>query len=74
LNIAWDFDFLRKVITKKGIFTVVVPSAGDRRVVNIYLTLITSKARFTNPPEMSFAGVETGRCRIIVLLGSCDVG
>jgi hypothetical protein len=30
LNISWYFDTLSKVITKKRIFTVVVPSAGDK--------------------------------------------
>jgi hypothetical protein len=45
-----------------GMFTVVVPSTGDRQVVHICLTLITSKPRFTNPSEMSSAGFEAGRC------------
>jgi hypothetical protein len=29
LNISWDFDILGKVIRKRGMVTVVVPSAGD---------------------------------------------
>jgi hypothetical protein len=53
---------LSKVIRKRGMFTVVLPSAGARRVVHICLTLITSELRFTNPSEMSSAGVEAGRC------------
>jgi ribose/xylose/arabinose/galactoside ABC-type transport system permease subunit len=31
-NIPWDFDVLGKVIRKRGMFTVVVPSARDGRV------------------------------------------
>jgi hypothetical protein len=50
LDISCDFDFLGKVIRKSGTFTVVL-SAGDRRAVDICLTLITSKPRFTNPSE-----------------------
>jgi hypothetical protein len=38
---------------------VVVPSAGDGRLVDICLTLTTSKPRFTISSEMSSAGVET---------------
>jgi hypothetical protein len=49
-------------------FTVVVPSAGDRWVANICLMLITTKPKFTNPPEMSSAGVVNGRC-LYKLLG-----
>jgi hypothetical protein len=29
LNILWDFDIIGKVTRTRGIFTVVVPSAGD---------------------------------------------
>jgi hypothetical protein len=35
-----DFDVLDKVMKKKGVFTVVVLSAGDQRVVDLCLTLI----------------------------------
>jgi hypothetical protein len=55
LNISWDFDIIGKVIMRRGTFTVVVPPAGDRRVVDICLTLITSKPRFTNAYGMSSA-------------------
>jgi hypothetical protein len=41
----------------RGRLTVDVHSAGDQRVDDIYLTLITSKPRYTNPSEMSSAGV-----------------
>jgi hypothetical protein len=64
-----DFDALGKVIRNRGIFTVVVPSAGGRRVVDICLTLIISKPRFTNPSPMSSAGAETGRCCITAFTG-----
>jgi hypothetical protein len=40
MNISWDFDVLGKVVMKKRMFSVVVPSAGDRRVVDICLTQI----------------------------------
>jgi hypothetical protein len=54
LNISWDFDALGKVIRQRGMFTVVVPSAGDQWVADICLMLITSKPGFTNPSEMSY--------------------
>jgi hypothetical protein len=57
LNISWDFDFLGKVIRKRGRFAVDVPSASDRRIADISLTLITSKPKSTNPSEMSSTGV-----------------
>jgi hypothetical protein len=66
-NISWDFDVLSKVIRKRGIFSVVVLSADDRRVVDTCLSLITSKSGFANTSEMSPAGVETGRCCIQIL-------
>jgi hypothetical protein len=47
------------VIRKRGIFTVVVPSEGDRLVVDICLTLRAAKPRFTKPYEISSAEVET---------------
>jgi hypothetical protein len=74
LNISWDFDVLGKVKRKREVFTVVVPSAGDRRVVDICLTLLTSKEKFTNPSEMSSAEAETGRCRVTVLIAFWDLG
>jgi hypothetical protein len=40
---------LGKVIRKRGRFMVVDPSEGDRRVVVICLTLITSNPRLTSP-------------------------
>jgi hypothetical protein len=49
LYISCEFVVIGKVIRKRGRFTVVVPSEGDRRVVNLSLTLITSKLVFTNP-------------------------
>jgi hypothetical protein len=74
LKISWDFDILGKVIRKRGMFIVVVSSAGDGWLVDICLTLITSKPRFTNPSEMSYAGAETGRCRITAFVGFWDFG
>jgi hypothetical protein len=74
LKISWDFDVLGKVIKKRGIFTVIVPSASDLGVTDICLTLITSKPRFINPSEMSSSGVEIGRCRVTVLIGFWDLG
>jgi hypothetical protein len=67
-------DFLCKVIKTKGMFTVVLLSAGDRRVADISLTPITSKARFSNPSEMSSVGVESGRCAIAAFKGFWDLG
>jgi hypothetical protein len=74
LNISWDSDVLGKVIRKRGMFTVVVPSAGDRRVVDICLTQIIYKPRFTNPSEMSSAGVDPGGCHITDFTGFWDLG
>jgi hypothetical protein len=39
LNTSWDSDVLGEVIRKKGMFTVVVPSGGDRWVADICLKL-----------------------------------
>jgi hypothetical protein len=47
LNISWDFDDLGKVMRKRGRITVDVPSAGDRRIADICLTLIMSKPKST---------------------------
>jgi hypothetical protein len=74
LNISQDFDILGKVIRKRGIFTLVVPSKCHRRVADICLTLITSKPRFTNPSEMSSAGVGIGRRRVTAFIGFWDLG
>jgi hypothetical protein len=62
LNTSLDFDVLGKVIRKNERFIMDVPSAGDRRVLDICLTLIKSKQRFTNPFELSSAGVVKGNC------------
>jgi hypothetical protein len=70
---SWDFDGLGKVLRKKGTFAVVVVSANDQRVVDICLTLITSKPRFINPSEMSSAGAETGSCCITAFIGFWDL-
>jgi hypothetical protein len=59
---------------KRGMFAVVVPSAGDRRMIDICLTLITSKPRFTNPSEKSSAGVEIGRSYITAFIGFSALG
>jgi hypothetical protein len=74
LNITWNIDVLGKVIRKRRKFTVVGPSAGDRRVVDICLTLITSKTSLTNPSEMSTAGAENGGCHITPFIGFWDFG
>jgi hypothetical protein len=68
-NILWDFYVLGKVIMKRVMFAVVVPYAGDERVLDICLTVITSKSRFTNPSDMFTAGDENGRCRITAFVG-----
>jgi hypothetical protein len=69
-SISWDFDVLGKVIRKREMCTV-VSSARDPWVVDICLTLITSKPRFTNPSEMFSAGAEAGRYSITVSAGFC---
>jgi hypothetical protein len=74
LNSSWDFDIVGKVIRKREMFTIVVPSAGDLRVVDIFLTLITSKPRFNNPSETSYAGPEIGRYHITLFMGFWDLG
>jgi hypothetical protein len=73
LNISWHFDVLGKVIRKRGMFIAVVPSAGDGWVVDICLTLTTSKSRFTSSSEMSTAGVETGSCRVTAFICFWDL-
>jgi hypothetical protein len=74
LNTSWDCDVLGKVIRKMGMFTVVVPSAGDQWVADICFTLTASKPRFINPSEMSSAGVVNGRCHITAFIGFWDLG
>jgi hypothetical protein len=55
-------------------FTVDVPSAGDQRMVDICLTVITSKPSSTNLCEVSSAGVVNGRCRITAFIDFWDLG
>jgi hypothetical protein len=43
-------------------------------MVDMCLTLITSKPWFTSPSEMSSAGVDNGRYRIVAFVGSWDLG
>jgi hypothetical protein len=74
LNILWDFDIIHEVIRMSWIFTVVVSSAGDWKVVDICLALITWKPRFITPYGMSSAGAETERCRITALTAFWDLG
>jgi hypothetical protein len=69
LNISWNFDVLGKVMRKRGRFTVDDPSAGDLRVADSCVALMTSKPRPTNPSEMSSAGLVNGRCRITAFIG-----
>jgi hypothetical protein len=52
-KMSWDFVVLVKVIRKRGRFMIVDPSEGDRRVVVICLTLITSNPRFTILSDIS---------------------
>jgi hypothetical protein len=52
-KISWDFGVLGKVTRKSGRVKTLVSSGGDRRVVVICVTLITSKPRLTSPSEMS---------------------
>jgi hypothetical protein len=66
--------FLGKVSRKRGVFTVVVLSVGDRRVAEICLMLIISKPRFTSPSEIFSGGAVNGRCRITALIGFWDLG
>jgi hypothetical protein len=63
LNISWNFAVLGKFIRKRGRSMVFNPSGGDRRVVIVCLTLITSKPRLTSPSDMSSAEVLCGRWR-----------
>jgi hypothetical protein len=74
LKISCDFAILGSVIRNKGRGFVVVPSVGDRRVVVICLTLLTSKPQFTKPSEMSSAGVLGGRCRMTAFMAFWSLG
>jgi hypothetical protein len=73
-KITWDFAVLGKVMRNRGRFLDRVPSDGDRRVVDICLTLMMSKPRSISPSEMSCAGVFRGRWRITALTGFRDLG
>jgi hypothetical protein len=67
------FIVVDKVTRDKGRIMGVVPS-GDRRKVDIYLTLMTSNPMSINPSATSSAGVFRGRWRITVLRGLSDLG
>jgi hypothetical protein len=58
----------------RGRCLVDVSSDGDRRVVDICLTLIMSKPRSVSLSEMACAGVFIGRWRITALMGFRDFG
>jgi hypothetical protein len=70
---SWDFGVLGKITRKSGRMTLDA-SGGDRRVVVICLTLITSKPRLTSQSEMSSAGVFCGRWRITAFMGFSFLG
>jgi hypothetical protein len=53
MKISSDFVVLGNVLRNKDKLTVVVPSVGDRRLVVICLTLITSKPRLIS---LSYTG------------------
>jgi hypothetical protein len=67
-KISWDFLVLGKVLRKSGRVITLDSSGGDRPLVVICLTLITSKPRLTNPSEMSWAGVLCGRWRMTAFI------
>jgi hypothetical protein len=71
-KISWNFAVLGKVIRKSGWFRVYDPSEGDRRVVVICLTLITSNPRLTSSSDMSSVGVLCGRWRITAFMCFSD--
>jgi hypothetical protein len=73
-KISWNFVVLGKVIRKRGRFMAVDQSEGDRRVVVIYLTLITSTPRVTSLSDISSAGVLCGRWLINAFIGFSDFG
>jgi hypothetical protein len=52
---------------ERKMFNVVVLSAGNRREAGIYLTLITSKPKFTIPFLMSSAGAVNERYNTITI-------
>jgi hypothetical protein len=57
---SWDFVVFCRVTRNKDRVICVVPSE-DLRAVDICLTLITSKPRYTSPSAMSSEGIFTGR-------------
>jgi hypothetical protein len=72
LNISWDLMVLGSVSRNKGRVKG-VPS-GDRRDVDICLTLTTLDPMSPSPSAMSSAGVLLGRWRIIALIGFSEFG
>jgi hypothetical protein len=66
LKTSWGFVVLGRVTRNNGKVTG-VPS-GDRRAVDICLTLTTSNLRSTSPSVMSSAGVFIGRWRITAVI------
>jgi hypothetical protein len=68
LNFSWDLLVLGSVTRNKGMVTG-VPS-GDRREVDICLTLTTSNVMSPSPSAMSSAGVLLGRWRMTAFIGS----
>jgi hypothetical protein len=73
-KISWDFAALDKVMRHTGRSFNTVPSDGDRRVVDICLTLMMSKPMSISPSEMSCAGAFKDRWRITALMGFRDLG
>jgi hypothetical protein len=71
---SWDFAVLGKVVRNRGMFMVVDPSGGEKRVAVICLTLIMSNHRLTSPSDMSSAGVLRGRWGITAFTGFRDLG
>jgi hypothetical protein len=59
---------------KRGELIMDDPSAGDRRVTDICLTIITSKLKSSNPSEMFSAGVTEGRSNITAFISLWDLG
>jgi hypothetical protein len=73
-KISWDFVVLGNIIRQLGRFMFVDPSEGDRRVVVIRLTLITSNPRLTSPSDIAYAGVLCGRWCISAFIGFSYLG
>jgi hypothetical protein len=61
-------------VRKMRMFTVVIPSARDRRMADNCLTLLKSKPWSTNPSEFSSAGVVNGSCHITAFISVWDLG